>query len=167
MKKNSLLFPLIAFFLLSPLLSLAQRADFSGNWVLDKTKTSMAADQLTLIKLQIRMTGDSLNTVRVYDRGDGQEYPFNENVGLDGKECKIVIYDMPRRSKATLSEQEGFLAFESTTTFSNDSGPSDYISKEVWKLSGEKRVLTIDFKNNIGGNEIAGTLYFNKVEDLK
>jgi hypothetical protein len=113
------------------------------------------------------MTGDSLITVRVYDRGDGQEYPFNENVGLDSKECKIIIYDMPRRSKCSLSEQEGSLNFESTTTFTNDSGTADYNTKEVWKLDKDKKVLTIDFKNNISGNEAAGSFFFNKVDALK
>jgi hypothetical protein len=163
MKKVMYLITFTAFFMLSSLPSSSQKVDFSGTWALDKTKTSLAADQLTLIKIQIRMTGDSLITVRVYDRGDGQEYPFNENVGLDGKECKIIIYDMPRRSKASISEQEGSLSFESTTTFSGDSGPMDYNSKETWKLDSEKKVLTIYFKNNISGNETAGTFFFNKI----
>ena len=166
MKKVRFLIPFFAFFLLSALSSFAQRVDFSGNWVLDKTKSSIPADQPTMIKLQVKMTADSLLTVRIYDRGDGQEYPFNENLGLDGKECNIIIFDMPRRSKAGLSESDGLLAFESTTTFSTDSGPSDFKSKEVWKIDKEKKILSIGFKNNMSGNDTAGTWFFNKVEAI-
>lgn len=167
MKKVKILVALIAGFMIIALPSSAQKTDFSGNWLLDKTKTSFPADQLTLIKLQVRMTNDSLITVRVYDRGDGQEYPFNENVGLDGKECKMVIYEMPRKSKAGFSAAEGTVTFESTTTFNSDTGTSDYISKEVWKLDKEKKVLTIEFKNNVGGNEFSGIYIFNRADTAK
>jgi hypothetical protein len=157
---------LIALFLLSALTATAQKTDFSGNWVLDRTKSSVVTDQPTMIKLRIMMKQDSVLTFRIYDRADGQEYPFNENLGLDGKECNIIIYDMPRKSKASLSDSDGSLAFETVTTFSTDSGPSDFKSKEIWKLDREKKILTIDFKNNMAGNETSGSWLFNKVDKL-
>jgi hypothetical protein len=166
MKKLLFAYNLIGLFFLTALPVLSQKADFTGYWTLDRTKSSVVTDQPTMIKLQVRMTTDSLITVRVYDRGDNQEYPFDEKLGLDGKECNITIYDMPRRSKAGLSESDGTLAFESTTTFSTDSGTADFKSKEIWKLDKEKKILIIDFRNSMAGNDTAGTWFYSYSERL-
>jgi hypothetical protein len=157
---------LASILLLTALPAFAQKADFTGNWLLDKTKSSIVTDQPTMIKLQVRMTSDSLLTVRTYDRGDNQEYPFNENLGLDSKDCNIVIFDMPRKSKAGFTGSDGSLTFESTTTFSTDSGPADFKSKEVWKLDKEKKILTIEFRNNMSGNDTNGSWTYSKVDQL-
>src|SRR5512138_1753438 len=126
MKNLSKSLALASILLFTALQAFGQKANFTGNWLLDKTKSSVVTDQPTMIKLQVRMTADSLLTLRTYDRGDYQEYPFTENLGLDSKYCSIVIYEMPRKSKAGFTESDGSLAFESTTTFSTDSGPSDF-----------------------------------------
>jgi len=77
----------------------AQKADFNGNWKLDMTKSTLPEYTPILIRIEVRISGDSLLTERFYNTGDGQEYPFNENLTLDSKEHNITIYDMPRKSK--------------------------------------------------------------------
>ena len=143
-----------------------QKPDFTGNWLMDKTKSTVVTDQPTMFKLQVKMTADSLLTLRIYERGDGQEYPFNENLGLDRREVNIIIYDMPRKSRAGINESDGTLAFESLTVFNTDSGTADFKSKEVWKIDREKKILTIEFKNNMGGNETNGSWVYSKVAQL-
>lgn len=157
---------LASILLLTALPAFGQKADFTGNWLLDKTKSIVITDQPTMIKLEVRMTADSLLTLRVYDRGDNQEFPFNENLGLDSKDCSIVIFNMPRKSKVGFTESDGSLAIESTTTFSTDSGPADFKTKEVWKLDKEKKILTIEFKNNMMGNDTNGSWIYGKVDQL-
>lgn len=141
-----------------------QKADFTGTWKLDRTKSTILQDSPTLIKLNVQVKGDSLLTERTYDTGDGQEYPFTENFTLDGKEYEITIYDMPRKSKAIWSGTEGVLNLESKTTFSGPNGTDDFVSKETWKVDKANNLLTITFKNSTSAGESEGAFFFNKSE---
>jgi len=137
-----------------------QKFDFNGKWKLDASKSTLPEYTPKLTRINIRINGDSLLTERYYDTGDGQEYPFNENVTLDGKEYTITIYDMPRKTKASPGNEDGSLYMESTTSTSND----DFVSKETWKTEGGNKILTISFKNIMGGNEGTGVFVLNKIE---
>jgi len=164
MKKNTLIIALIAFAAASALPAAGQKTDFNGSWKLDRTKSTLAENSPVLVRIDVTIKGDSLLTERYYDTGDGQEYPFTENVTLDGKEYNITIYDMPRKTKASWSEQDKGVNLESTTTFNGDSGTEDFISKETWKADVANKILTINFKNNISASETTGVLLFNKSE---
>jgi hypothetical protein len=142
----------------------AQKTDFNGSWKLDMTKSALVEYSPVLVRIDVRINGDSLLTERYYDTGDGQEYPFTENLTLDGKEYPITIYDMPRKSKAVLSDPDGFVIVESNTTTNGNGGPEDFISKETWKADTANKILTISFKNNMSGDETEGAFVFNKIE---
>jgi hypothetical protein len=140
----------------------AQKADFNGTWKLDRTKSTLAEYTPILTRIEIKINGDSLLTERYYDTGDGQEYPFTENVILDGKEYGITIYDMPRKTKASWSDQEGSLIVESVITVNGDNGTEDFITKESWKVDKTTNTFTITYKNKLGSNETEGAFILNK-----
>jgi hypothetical protein len=117
-----------------------------------------------LVRIDVQIKGDSLLTQRYYETSDGQEYPFKENVSLNGQECNIIVYNMPRKTKANWVEQDGLLIVESTTTFNGQNGPDNFISKETWKADTANKTVTISYKNNISTSESAGILFFNKAE---
>jgi hypothetical protein len=141
-----------------------QKSDFQGTWKLDRTKSTLPANLPTLVGITINLKADSLLTERVYDSMDGQEYPFTENLSLDGKESRITIYDMPRKAKAGMADQDLTLILESTTTFNGPDGTADFVSKETWKVDKATNVLTINFVNTISGTEENGVFVFNKAE---
>jgi hypothetical protein len=131
--------------------ALGQGTGFSGEWKLNKEKTVLADNQLFLSGVTIQFKNDSLFTTRVYQNSNGEEYPFDENLSLDGKESKIIIYEMPRTSKASKSGPDGALIVESTTTFNGENGEENMVAKETWKVDNEGKTLTIDFTNkNVG-----------------
>jgi hypothetical protein len=142
----------------------AQKADFSGAWTLNREKTVLAENQLFLSKITVQLKPDSLMTNRVYENGSGEEYPFDENLSLDGKDCKIVIFEMPRTSKASKSAVDESLILESITIFNGQYGADSLISKETWKLDLTNKNLIIDFTNKMSGNEIKGTNIYEKVK---
>ncbi|HUV01392.1 MAG TPA: hypothetical protein VMW32_10550 [Bacteroidales bacterium] len=144
-----------------------QKDIFSGTWKIDRSKSTLSEYIPTLATITININGDSLLTARVYEGGDGQEYPFTENLTLDGKEYKITIYDMPRKSKATWSEKEGAVIVESTTTYYDSGTPADFVSKETWKVDKANNILTISFINKMSTEEMNGALIFNKAEQVK
>ncbi len=161
MKKISIFISLFIFAFVSVLPVTGQDSGFQGAWKLDRTKSTVLEYFPTLIRLNVQIKGDSLLTERIYDTGDGQEYPFTENLTLDGREYRITIYEMPRKSKASRGEQVEILNIESTTT---SNGTEDFVSKETWKVDKTTNTLTISFKNSSSAGESEGTLLFNKAE---
>lgn len=164
MKPKTFFILIILLIITSSVPAPGQNADFSGEWKLNKEKTVLTDNQLFLSKVSIKLRSDSLLTIRVYENGNGEEYPFVENLSLDEKECKIFIYDMPRTTRASRSNTDGSLIIESTTTFNTNNGEQNLISKETWKVDNEGNTLTIDFTSKISGNETAGINYYNKVK---
>lgn len=131
----------------------------NGNWKINQAISAVPMDQLYLTKISFMVKGDSLLTTRVYQSPDGQEYPFEEKLTLDGKEYKINIYDMPRTSKAMKGEG-GSIKIESKTTFQGNGGEDNLITKENWKAEGT--TLIHDFTTQISGQEFKGTWYYIK-----
>jgi hypothetical protein len=162
-KKSSFGLLLILFFMVS-FSALAQNQGLTGEWKLNREKTTLAEAQLFLSRVTIQVKGDSLLTTRVYENGNGEEYPFKENLSVDGKESKIVIYDMPRTSKASKVIADGSIIIESKTTFSGNNGEDNLLAKETWKVDNEGKILTVDFTNKSSAGEASGTNYYNKVK---
>jgi hypothetical protein len=163
MKASAVFSFLILSIILPSVSGLAQKADLTGEWKLNKEK-SVISDQLFLSKITIQFKSDSLITSRVYENGNGEEYPFDEKLSLDGKDCKIVIFEMPRKSKATQSQTDGSVSVSSTTTFNGNNGEEDMVAEETWKLDSTGKILILEFTNKMSGNEIKGTFYYDKVK---
>jgi hypothetical protein len=151
-------------FVISSFILQAQESVFTGEWKINKEKTVLPAGQIFLSKLTIKVVGDSLLTSRTYENTDGQQYPFVENLTLDGKESKIIIYDMPRTTKAVRSSSEGTLILDSNTTFYRDGQEIVLNSKETWKIESGDMPLTISFTSKMGDREFPGILYLDRVK---
>ncbi len=164
MKTKSAFSMLALLFMAISLTSNAQRSAFSGEWKLDREKTVIPENQLFLSGITFQLKGDTLYTTRVYENNYGEEYPFNENITLDNKDCNMVIYDMPRTSKAFFAENDSLLNVESKTTFNGENGEEDLIAKEIWKFDPVTGILSMEFTNTISGNDIKGTSFYKKSE---
>ncbi len=140
----------------------AQKPDFSGEWKLNREKTALTDNSLFLAGITIRIKADTLFTARVYENANGEQYPFDEIVTLDGKEAKMTIYDMPRVTKATGITADGSINVESKTTFYNGGSEDNLVAKETWKIAGD--MLTIEYNNTMSAGFNSGTLYFTKVK---
>ena len=164
MKTKTFFIILILFTISFSFSAFGQITNFSGKWELNKEKTILADNQLFLSGITIQLKSDSLLTTRIYQNSNGEEYPFDENLSLDGKESKFTIYDMPRTSKVTKSEADTSLVIESTTTFNGQYGAEDMVAKETWKVDISGNILTLNFTNKMSGTETTGTNYYKKVK---
>ena len=164
MKTKTILTILFLVIVASSFNTIAQKPDFAGEWKLNKEKTVLPENQLFLSAITIQLRSDSLITQRVYENGNGDEYPFIENLSLDGKECKMVIYEMPRTTKVSRSDNDGSLMFESSIIFQGNNGADTLTAKETLKVDTEGKILTMDFTNKSSAGEITGTNYYNKVK---
>lgn len=164
MKTKTMLTILSLFIFLPAFTGFAQKKDFSGEWKLNREKSEITNNSLFLNKITMNLKTDSLLTTRVYENGNGEEYPFDEKLSLDGKECKTVIYDMPRSSTATRSNSDGAVSITSTTTFNGNNGTEDMIAKETWKVGDDGKILTMEFTNKMSGSETTGKYLYEKVK---
>lgn len=162
MKTKTITILLFLLIFLPAFATFAQKTDFSGEWKINKEKTVIPSDQLFLSKITLQLRNDSLLTTRVYENGYGEEYPFEENLTMDNKECKIVIFEMPRTSTATYSDTVGGIKISSTTTFNGNNGQEDMVAKETWKFDKEGQTLSLEFVNTMSGTEITGTYYYTR-----
>ncbi|HEX2976455.1 MAG TPA: hypothetical protein VHO68_11020 [Bacteroidales bacterium] len=154
MKNRFLLTSLMLLFVIT-----ASAQKFDGAWKINAAKSTVPTDQLYLSKINFKVKGDSLYTTRYYQSPDGQEYPFDEVLTLDGTEHKLTIYDMPRVTKASKGEN-GAIVIESKTTFYGNGGEDNLTAKETWKVDGN--TLVQDFTNQMSGQEFKGTFYYMK-----
>lgn len=153
---------LIMFFAVLP--ALGQSASFTGEWKLNREKSSIQDNQLILTKISMQVKSDSLLTTRTYENQNGEEYPFEEKLTLNGKDCKTTIYDMPRASKATMSKSDGTISIESTTTFNGNNGEENLVAKETWKIENGGKTLSFVFTNSMSAGSASGTHYFDRVK---
>ncbi|MEI6138361.1 MAG: hypothetical protein WCP85_03805 [Mariniphaga sp.] len=135
---------------------------YSGVWKLNKEKTPPTNSRLFLSQISFSLKGDSLFTVRTYENDNGETYPFDEKLTMDGKEYKIEVYNFPRKAKAHWSEKDGFLVIESVTTFTGDSGQQDLIMNETWKVDEKGTSLDVEFTTKLPTGDVKGTFNFNK-----
>jgi hypothetical protein len=164
MKTKALILSGAAFLCISLTQVSGQSPLFTGEWNFNKEKSTTQNNQLFLSKITVLQKTDSLFTTRVYQNEYGELYPFKENLPLNGQEGKIVIYDMPRKAKASLSANSTRLNFESTTTFYGNSGPDDLNSKETWSIENGGKALKIDYTLTYSAGSNEGTLYFDMAE---
>jgi hypothetical protein len=164
MKTKSIITLISLLFFLTSITAFSQKTDFTGEWKINKEKSLLGENQLFLSRIKIQLKADSLLTTRVYENGNGEEYPFDENLALDGKEGKIVIFEMPRKSTATRSDNNATILINSATTFTGNNGQEDMVAKESWKVQNEGQVLALEFSNTMSGNETKGTYFYDKVK---
>ncbi len=165
MNKKHLVLTAIFLMLSISLFAGKKKVNFSGKWVLDKEKTELAENQIFLAKISIKQVGDSLFTVRTYESDyDGGQYPFDEDLTLDGKEYEIYIYNMPRTTSANWSKKGKSIIINSKITFYGDQGDVDIISMETLTLEKKGTLLLINLKSKTGDEETEVILYFKKEE---
>jgi len=139
-----------------------KKAGYVGEWKLDREKTNLGNAQLFMSKISIQLKNDSLITIRTYENNNGEQYPFNENLTLDGKEYKITVYDLPRKAKASWSQGDNALVIETTTTFYGNSGEENVVAKETWRVDETGNLLTGEFILKTSQGESKGTHFFRK-----
>ena len=162
MKRAFVFIPLMVLTIIFTISATAQKSDFTGTWKLDSAKSVLPEySSILLTRIIVKLKADSLLTKRFYDVGDGQEYPFDENLPLNGTNVSITIYDMPRKANVTWSDKDNTVNLTSTITYYPSGSPVDFNSKETWKVD-QANTLTISFVNKSSQGESAGQFFFTK-----
>lgn len=132
----------------------AAKADFSGTWTLDASK-SEGLPPGTISTMIVTQTGDRVEVETKLKIGAGEERTVKDVFVLDGKETDFnppliggsgnspKIKKAKRTSKWTASEN-GFDSAEETIVNAPDGGEDTIKAERHWSLSADGKTLTIE-----------------------
>ena len=160
-----MIIPVIFLFLFSvTVFASAGDMDFSGEWKLDKEKSEMSDVPLYLSQIKITQEGNSLQTTRTYSNQYGEQYPFDEEVIVDGEGREILIYEMKRKTSALWSEDGKSLLITSITKYYGNSGEEEISSEETWSLLDKGKTISVKYSVVTVNGKYSGTNYYVKEE---
>ena len=139
--------------------------NFSGEWKLDKEKSQLSESPLHLAKIKIAQKENSVLTTRTYTNQYGEQYPFDEELTVDGEEREIMIFEMKRRTAAHWSEDGKTLLLTSKTKYYGDSGEQEFSVEETWSLIEKGKILSIEYTTNSEFGKFTGTYLYKKAEE--
>ncbi|HZX73818.1 MAG TPA: hypothetical protein VFE57_05310 [Cyclobacteriaceae bacterium] len=151
------------------------KADFSGDWALDTEKSTFPAPpggggggggggRRGATKLKVTQTGATLTVVRT-SAGMNGEVITTDNLTADGKESVSTggREGSVRKVTAKWSDDQNTVTVTTNTTMSFQGGdPMTIPGKEVWSLSADGKVLTIDSESNSPMGAMTSKLVYNK-----
>ncbi len=161
---------LAVFFLLSFFVDIsAQKANFSGTWTFNETKSNLGdaggfrrpAKQLT-----IKQEGNNFSVDRVRTNRDGEETTTQEKYTLDGKECSNTIsmgsFQSTSKSVLTWSADGKALTISLTRSFERNGETMERKSSEVLKLTDTKTLSILTTSPSRDGGETKSTIVYDK-----
>ena len=139
----------------------ADKANFSGKWVLDKDK-SFSNPQGLEQTMTLTQTGDQIKLEAHLKHARGEQ-DVNETYTLDGKENEFTPQAPPnakgKRKASWLPNGRGFLINDETTV---DGKVVGQITRK-WTLSADSKILTIDYFFDDQRGSFESKRVFNKV----
>ncbi len=136
----------------------AKSADFSGNWKLDESKSTLNEQfSMAPYKLIIVHEKSTLKTEK-HSSFQGQDFTFSDTLTLDGKECINKGWqDSEKKSTAVWSENKQSLVVTSKINM-GDGGEMTII--ETYSLKNNNLSVLVSASSSFG--DMSETHIFNK-----
>jgi hypothetical protein len=121
----------------------SERSDFSGNWKLDKKKSSHLPESFTSVDsyvMNVRQTNDSMvTTVNMSGNGQHVTFPLTAYTFV-GKEVfrEDTLRGSKRWSKSTWETTGRKFIVESRVQLKKAKGDQEYTERAVWQLNDRK-----------------------------
>lgn len=140
----------------------AEKADFSGKWVLNESKSELGEGQFfSAPKMTVVLEGTTMTIERTRIGRDGQERIMNETLTLDGKENLVEGENRTTKSIATWSDDGTSLTIKSDMEFNRQGETFQMSRTEVWTL-GEDGSLKIQSDSSSAMGDRSVTLVYEK-----
>ena len=160
-KKINLIFSFIFFLAVSPFSLIAQKADFSGIWKLDKDRTDFGKvfpAYTTPYVMKVDQQRDSLMIERNSKDGQGELHNYVEKLPFDGHVIENMIKSTKKRAMIQWSIENQSLT--ETATYKDYSAGMEYKATEIWTLTDEGKTLMITRQDEgQDGNDIRRMIY--------
>jgi hypothetical protein len=139
--------------------------DFSGTWGFNESKSNLGGNgfRMAATTLVIAQKGNEMTIDRTQNSYEGEEIKTNEKYTLDGKECQNTgMMNSARKSTVNWSEDKKSLTIVTAITFERDGEKMEMKSSEVWKMSADSKVITIDSDFSSQWGDMKTNLVYDK-----
>ncbi|MDQ4121529.1 MAG: hypothetical protein M3209_08795 [Acidobacteriota bacterium] len=126
--------------------TVAAKADFSGVWTLDASKSAGVPPGL-MQTMTVTQNGDRVETETKSKVGEGQERVGKDAYVLDGKETDFTIGRGAKKAKRVskwTDDGNGFNVTEEFVVSAPDGGEATVRANRRWILSADGKTLTIE-----------------------
>jgi hypothetical protein len=156
------------------LISMAQnRADFSGEWKLNESKSEIAREQFPLCifggdrmrskTMKITRHADFLTVDVASSSSEGALVTRQEKLIFDGKESEVTYVGTPReKSAAKWSDDGQTMTVNSVRSFDAKGKTADFKVTEVWKLINEGKSISVQVNARSTSRENTMKLVYDK-----
>ena len=156
------------------LTSIAQdRANFSGEWKLNESKSELVREQFPLCifggdrmrskTMKIAGHADFLTVDVASSSPDGALVTRQEKLIFDGKEREATFVGSPRdRSTARWSHDGQTMTVNSVRSFDTNGETADFKVTEVWKLINDGKSISVQVNSSSTSGENTMTLVYDK-----
>ena len=143
-----------------------ESVDLSGTWVFSEEKSTLddMGTQFLPTEIKITQKDNDLAIQRTYQREYEDDFVIEEELTMDGKECKSEFMNSPRVTTANWSEEGDVLVIVSNITFERDGQTSGLEINEDWSLQEDGKVLSIKHHSSSDWGERDITMVFVKKE---
>lgn len=142
----------------------AQKANFSGTWGLNESKSNLGENRFRAsLKITAAQEANALNLERLSKGRDGEDRITKEKYTLDGLECENPAFqNTVRKSKATWSDDGKILTINSVMSFERDGEKMEMKMIEAWSISEDGKTLTIQSTVTSSQGEMKQTRVYDK-----
>ena len=140
----------------------ADKADFSGSWTLNESKSDLGEGRFfSAAKMSVNQEGNAITIERTRSGRDGQERTSSETITLDGKENVDKGDNRSTTSTATWSDDGTTLTIKSDIEFSRQGETMKMQRTEVWTLGEGGKILKIQSDSSSARGDRSVTLVYD------
>ncbi len=147
----------------------AQRADFSGKWTFNESKSEIGALEgqgrggfMAFSGLTVLQDAGKIEIERTRTGRDGQEITTSETLTLDGKENLSENERGSTKTTATWSGDGQTLTFNVVRTMNFQDQSMEMTSSEIWTLTDGGKTLTIESTSTTPMGGMTNTFVYDK-----
>ena len=154
---------IICSLLLIPAASLFAQANFSGNWALNESKSTMGESRFGATpQITVKQEGNTITIERTRSGRDGQSMTTSETLTMDGKESVNKTENRSSTSTVTWSGDKSTMTIKSNTEMSFQDQSFKSSGTENWTLDGTGSILTIKSTTSSQRGDRSMTLVYDK-----
>lgn len=153
---------LVLIFLLLPIMSIAQKSDFSGKWNLNLKKTDLTRvpDWLVTRSFEIKQKNDAIAIeAKFYDEQMVNHY-YTETIPFDGTTVETITYADNKRI-VSLKWDFDNKSFALSVRPATSDGPTGFDFTETWSLENDRKTLVVSHSPS-QGNGYDYKAYYDK-----
>ena len=139
------------------------KANFSGTWIFNDTKSIFEEGRgfRSLTQIIVNQSGNKISVDRIRINLSGKTVPINDKYTLDGKECANTSSRGQSKTRVTWSADRKALNFMIARSFDWNGELTVLKSAEVWSLT-DPNTLSIIYSLTMQDGEKKSTLVYDK-----